>query len=66
MLIVTVGQLQPEIDALRPVTIRQMLDAEQAYTGAKFTIDGIEVQFVGTKPSNVFTFLKISDNNDER
>lgn len=36
----------PDIEALRPVTIRQLLDAEQAHTTAPFTIDGVEVHQV--------------------
>lgn len=55
-------------ESLRPVTIKQILDAEEAYAGADFRIDGspvTQITFVGqirsvtTQPTNIT--LKIDD-----
>jgi replication factor A2 len=35
-------------NTLRPVTIKQVIDAQQAHPDAEFRIDGVEVSQVGS------------------
>ncbi|KAM5348175.1 hypothetical protein ACJ41O_007999 [Fusarium nematophilum] len=62
------GTMSYQDESLRPVTIKQILDAEEAYAGADFRIDGspvTQITFVGQirsvtpQPTNIT--LKIDD-----